>query len=601
MAHHLDNALKAKYLFKKDDEYMVKNGEILIVDEFTGRILPGRRYSEGLHQAIEAKEGVEIKQESKTLATITFQNLFRIYKHLSGMTGTALTESEEFYKIYNLEVISVPTNRPNIRQDQSDVVYKNQRAKFVAIATEIEEKYKKGQPVLVGTTSVEKSEYLSQILRTMKIPHEVLNAKYFEKEAKIISLAGQKGAVTIATNMAGRGTDIRLEPGVAELGGLYVIGSERHESRRIDNQLRGRAGRQGDPGLSKFFLALDDEVMRIQGGLIVQNLMNATNIPEDLPIQSGIIGRTVESAQRRVEGNNFDVRENLVKFDDVMNKQREIFYEKRRLLLNLGLQAELENQERILNDSIISARQTLVSDLKNIFKELSTIIASGDAFEKLSQIVPNELLSKYFSLDEVKAKLEKLHENEAAEYCRQIINTIIDTKYEEAGVKFLDNIYKVQLQTMDELWMEHLEAMQDLRSGIGLNAYAQRDPLVEYKNKGYTLFENLMRESRNQVGARIFKVQNISNIAEIDLTNLVTNAEQVENLLNSLGVDKQDLQNIDEKLKFKNANSSDIQSVELVTKPKSKELDPKFQGIGRNDHCPCGSGKKFKKCHGAEI
>lgn len=599
MAHHLDNALKAKYLFKKDDEYMVKNGEILIVDEFTGRVLPGRRYSEGLHQAIEAKEGVEIKQESKTLATITFQNLFRIYKHLSGMTGTALTESEEFFKIYNLEVISIPTNRPNIRQDQTDVVYKNQRAKFVAIATEIEEAHKKGQPVLVGTTSVEKSEYLSQILRTMKIPHEVLNAKYHEREAQIISLAGQKSAVTIATNMAGRGTDIRLESGVGEVGGLYVIGSERHESRRIDNQLRGRAGRQGDPGKSKFFLALDDEVMRIQGGLIVQNLMNATNVPEDLPIQSGIIGRTVESAQRKVEGNNFDIRENLVKYDDVMNKQREIFYEKRRSLLNLGLEAKFDNNESEIYDPIVSARETLVKDLKSNMREFSKSISTDDAFAKLELIVGIELLQKHFDTEEIKNKLDKMHELEIQNYLTEMFDKLIDSRYKESGTKFLENIYRVQLQTMDELWMEHLEAMQDLRSGIGLNAYAQRDPLVEYKNKGYTLFENFMQETKYQIASRVFRVQNIQNAQEIDLTNLLTNAGQFEELLNSLGVDQKDLENLQNNTKGQ--NSSLVSNVEVISKPNTKELDPKFQNVGRNDPCPCGSGKKFKKCHGAEV
>lgn len=517
-AHFLENALKAEYIFKKDKEYIVKNGEILIVDEFTGRILPGRRYSEGIHQAIEAKEGVEIKQESRTVATITFQNLFRLYKYLGGMTGTALTESEEFYKIYGLEVISIPTNKPIIRQDLTDVVYKNQDAKFLAVAKDIAEKHKSGQPILVGTTSVEKSEKIATLLHRMKIPHEVLNAKQHEREAMIVSNAGEKGAVTIATNMAGRGTDIRLGDGVKELGGLYVIGTERHESRRIDNQLRGRAGRQGDPGISKFYLALDDEIMKIQGGMLIQKMMIAANIPDDMPIESSLIGNTIQTAQKKVEGNNFDTRKNIVEFDDVMNKQREIFYTRRRNLLQLGDKAGLNIYENP-TDTHKLCREELVMKIKNIINDYLNEIKNNDndvIADKLLALANDgefETILKEMGLYKLGDIKQDLIQAIVADSTRNVIYTLIeklfDTHYKENGLTFLRNTYLVMLETMSEMWMDHLETMVDLRNSVRFSGYAQKDPLVEYKSKGFDYFERFINAVDMETVGRIFNVKEI--------------------------------------------------------------------------------------------
>jgi len=485
--HQLESALKAKALFFKDRDYTIKNGEVLIIDEFTGRILPGRRWSAGLHQAIEAKEGVVVKPESTTLATITFQNYFRMYKKLAGMTGTALTSAEEFDKVYRLEVVAIPPNKPNIRQDFPDKVFKTEAGKFTAVVREIEELHKNGQPILVGTRSVEKNEYLGKLLEVKGIPHNILNAKNHEREGEIIAQAGKLGAVTIATNMAGRGVDIILGGNppdpveaqkVRELGGLHVIGTERHEARRIDNQLRGRSGRQGDPGSSQFFVSLEDDLMRIFGGDKVKSLMTALKIPEDEPIQTNIISKAIESAQQKIEGLNFDARHHLLEYDNVLNKHREIIYKKRKEFLH-----SLDLREKILE----------------IFKKLNLV--QEDYNKKEKEIGAENM-----------RRLEKI----------------------------------VALRVIDTLWQEHLSYMDHLRDSVRLRAYSGRDPLVEYRNEGHRAFNQLL---------------------------VTIDANIAENILSA--------------------------RIGPVSTPKAnaKVIGNKVQ-VGRNDPCPCGSGKKYKKCHG---
>ncbi|MEI6886778.1 MAG: SEC-C metal-binding domain-containing protein [bacterium] len=629
LAHHMENALKARVLFKNGDEYLVRNGEVMIVDEFTGRILPGRRYSEGLHQAIEAKEGVEIKNESKTLATITFQNLFRVYKHLSGMTGTAETEAEEFFKIYSLEVVVIITNRPVLRKDQTDIVYKNQNSKFRAVVKDIKEKHEQGQPVLVGTTSVEKSEILSRLLGDIGIEHEVLNAKYHEKEASIISKAGRKDAVTIATNMAGRGTDIKLDKGVNELGGLHVIGTERHEARRIDNQLRGRSGRQGDNGSTRFYVALDDEIMKLQGGMIVQNLMSAIKIDEDLPIEAAIIGKTIENAQKRVEGQNFDIRKSLVDYDDVMNMQREIFYSRRRNILFSSEKANLEKDPKSgeIDETAKLAREDLRSQITEIMNvHVETLIDEHFFIEREDKTDKSKLIDAFIdisddisiikAIERVKAKgskylsdveiplgkenlivlltsaIEKHEKEELKEFFVEISNELILMKEEELGeVKLLIIAKAVMLQTMDELWTEHLEAMQDLREGIGLRGYAQRDPLVEYKNEGFSVFDRFIGAVDSQVASRILKVREIKVESLLNEQPTFTNEEQVNKTL------EQGTLNLESPV---SDNFNQEQGFNKLVKPVIKDKSNPYSEmrLGRNDPCPCGSGKKYKKCHG---
>jgi len=491
--HHLEQALKAEILFKKDKDYVIKNGEVIIVDEFTGRMMPGRRWSGGLHQAIEAKEGVRIMPESITLASITFQNYFRMYKKLSGMTGTAETSAEEFDKVYHLEVIVVPTNKPLVRKDLGDKIYKTEGAKFKAVAEEVKEKYKLGQPVLVGTTSIEKNEYLSSLLSRDGIPHKVLNAKHHEEEGEIIAQAGKKGGVTIATNMAGRGVDIYLggKPSTPEeneevkrLGGLHVIGTERHEARRIDNQLRGRAGRQGDPGTTQFFVSLEDDVIRIFGGDRIKGLMERFNIPEDTPIENGMISKSIESAQGKIEGFNFDARKHILEYDDVLNKQRETIYSKRNEILGRD-------------------------DLKEM-------------------ILP--LLEKHGCSKEDYEKKEK-----------------------EVGSENMRQIERVAgLRVIDTLWIEHLENMDSLKDSVRLRAYGQRDPLVEYKKEGLIMFKELLENYEKML---------------------------IESIMRA-SINKQ---------------SSPTQMQEVSEDRSGANSKPE---IGRNDPCPCGSGKKYKKCHG---
>jgi preprotein translocase subunit SecA len=487
--HHIEQSLKAEALFVRDKDYVVSEGEIVIVDEFTGRMLAGRRYSEGLHQAIEAKEGVIVQSESQTLATITFQNYFRLYNKLSGMTGTAQTEAEEFAKIYKLEVTRIPTHRPMVRKDLKDRIYKSEIAKFNAVAEEVKDRISKGQPVLLGSASIEKNEMLSALLTKAGVKHETLNAKNNEREAEIIALAGQKSAVTLATNIAGRGTDIVLGEGVKDLGGLHVIGTERHESRRIDNQLRGRAGRQGDPGSSQFFVSVEDDLMRIFGGDRIGSLMASLNIPDDVPIENQVISRSLENAQKRVEGHNFDIRKHLVEYDDVMNSQREVIYAKRRKYLEgVELRSEVEDMFKEEIASVVMANtdaRTGAVNLKELQEAIDTILPLPKEWaDKITTKVP-ELITENI-MDKVKAAL-----NDREKTLGDVMNVV----------------YKmVCLKTIDSAWLAHLENMDHLRDGIGLRGYGQRDPLVEYKAEAFGMFNRLQVSIRSEIVNTILKV-----------------------------------------------------------------------------------------------
>jgi preprotein translocase subunit SecA len=494
--HHLEQALKARTVFKKDIDYVVKDGEIVIVDEFTGRLMQGRRYSDGLHQAIEAKENVEIKRESRTLATITFQNYFRIYKKLSGMTGTAMTESEEFLTIYGLDPIAIPTNQPIRRDDQPDMVYKNQKGKYLAVAKRVKEAHEKGQPSLIGTISIERSEVLSRLLKLEGIPHSVLNAKHHEQEAEIVAKAGQKGVVTIATNMAGRGTDIKLGEGVDVTGGLLVIGTERHESRRIDNQLRGRSGRQGDQGGSQFYVSMEDDLMRLFGAEKIQNMMDAMNVPDDMPIQNRMISNAIESAQKKVEGRNFDIRKHLVEYDDIMNKHREIMYARRHKVLE---------SENIKNELMVLVEEEVESMTQAHTPERSQE-GRWDypaVMEDIKVIHKDE--SNPLSIEE----LEKINKKE------DLIERIKDylfAAYQEkesllADPEIMRKIEKgVYLNIIDTLWMEHIDNMSSLRESVSLKGYGQRDPLIEYKEEAYMMFQKLLNSIQHNTISTLFKI-----------------------------------------------------------------------------------------------
>ncbi len=613
IVHHINQALHAYGIMKKDIDYIVKDGEVLIVDEFTGRIMYGRRYSNGLHQAIEAKENVKIANESKTLATITFQNYFRMYNKLAGMTGTAMTEESEFREIYNLDVISIPTNKPMIRIDNNDVIYKNENAKFRAVVEDIKESHKKGQPVLVGTVSIEKSEKLSNILKREGIKHEVLNAKYHEKEAQIIAQAGKYGAVTIATNMAGRGTDIMLggnseflakqemkkqgfsenlieeanahnettdeeiinarktfneyeksfdeeikkeKQKVIEAGGLKIIGTERHESRRIDNQLRGRSGRQGDPGESRFYIALDDDLMKIFGGDMVTSVYNTLGADENMPLQMGILSKAVESAQRKVEGRHFSIRKHVLQYDDVMNTQREIIYKQRKQVLNgENIHDNILNMINSVTEEIVS---NYISDSdfnkEGFMQEIKTIfgITTLDS-------INNSKVSAQKVIDELKEKvLEKYNK-----------------KAEEIGQEQLQEVERVvMLKVVDQKWMDHIDAMDELKDGIGLRAYGQKDPVVQYRIEGFDMFDQMVNDIKTDV------VKILLNI------NRVQNLERKE----SIRITKQGLQEATENIR----KDMPKESKEVTHTPVVNNA-PK---VGRNDPCPCGSGKKYKNCCG---
>lgn len=590
--HHIEQALKAQVLFKRDKDYVVKDGEILIVDEFTGRLMPGRRYSEGLHQAIEAKEGVIVQRESQTLATVTFQNYFRMYPKLSGMTGTAVTEAEEFYKIYNLETIIIPTNKPNIRQDANDLIYRTKEGKFTAVIREVKERNEKGQPVLIGTVSIEDNELLGTMMEREGLHPNILNAKNHFREAEIISQAGKPGAITIATNMAGRGVDIILggnppvkedQSKVRELGGLHVIGTERHESRRIDNQLRGRAGRQGDPGSSQFYISADDDLMRIFGGDRLKAIMNTLKLPEDMPIQNKLVSSSIESAQKRVEGNNFDLRKHVVEYDDVINKHREAIYKKRREILNsYNTQKEkLENSGRILSEIILE----MVED--EIGQTVSFHTASEDIKEwNLKEI--SETINTIFSLSgEQKNKILSFESDGNLENSRKNLNdylvSLARENYQKMAEGFKDleiNFIEIEkgilLRSIDNLWIEHLETVDYLRKGIGLRGYGQRDPLVEYKKEAYRMYHELLALIQKQVAYSIYKTGDVSNFIAPSIMERASNfsapaKEMAKRTGNSTG------------------------TIDLV---KDKVKDSEGNKVGRNDLCPCGSGKKYKKCCG---
>lgn len=486
--HHVEQSLKAEALFIRDRDYVSRDGEIIIVDEFTGRLMPGRRYSEGLHQAIEAKEGVEIRRESLTFATVTFQNYFRLYDKLAGMTGTAATEAEEFSKIYELDVTTIPTNNPNARIDHPDRIYKTELGKFQAVAMEVKELSAKGQPVLIGTVSIAKNELMSQLLNRAGVKHTILNAKNNEAEAAIVAAAGQKGAVTLATNIAGRGTDIVLGEGVVELGGLYVVGTERHESRRIDNQLRGRSGRQGDPGSTRFYVSLEDDLMRIFGGERIQGLMSTLGLDDDTPIENAMVSRSLEGAQKRVEGHNFDIRKQLVEYDDIMNKHREVIYSRRRRALEHA-----------------NLRPDIEAMLATEFKQLATVHTDSRTgvvdFDKIIETATTILPLT----EEQQVELRKADPRDVPDQLATQAHQLYDQREAEFGddLRVMERL--VYLRVLDTLWIEHLEAMDALREGIHLRSIGQRDPLVEYKSEAYRLFQKLIGLMEAEIATTIFK------------------------------------------------------------------------------------------------
>jgi preprotein translocase subunit SecA len=550
--HHVQQALRAHTLFQKDVDYIVKDGKVIIVDEFTGRLMPGRRYSDGLHQALEAKEGVQVENENQTLATITFQNYFRMYNKLAGMTGTADTEAEEFAKIYNLEVVVIPTHKKMIRIDHPDCIFRTEREKFQAVVEEIKELHAQGRPVLVGTISIDKSEMLSRMLKREGIPHQVLNAKHHEKEAEIVAKAGQRGAVTISTNMAGRGTDIVLGPGVAELGGLHILGTERHEARRIDNQLRGRAGRQGDPGSSRFYLSLEDDLMRIFAADRISNLMQRIGMEEGEPIEHRLVSKAIENAQSRVEAHNFSIRKHLLEYDDVMNQQREVIYRQRREALKGGdlKPTIMDMAEELLEDIIQSTtdEKTFAEDwdLETLNAELQRLFGPG--------LMPSS------------TELSELRQDELRELLWKRVQERYDTREREFGETLMRDLENyVLLQTLDSLWKDHLLNMDHLKEGIGLRGYAQQDPLVAYKREAHALFDDMIHRLKEETVRVLFHVQ-------------IRREEEVQEL-------RQEQEN--QPMYYGPAGGQRA--------PQTVKKDKK---VGRNDPCPCGSGKKYKKCCG---
>ncbi len=586
--HHIEQALKARTLFLRDRDYVVKEGEVIIVDEFTGRLMFGRRFSEGLHQAIEAKENVQIKEESVTMATITFQNYFRMYTKLSGMTGTASTEAEEFAKIYNLDTVTVPTNRPMVREDVPDRVYKNERGKYAAIVSRIRELHEKGQPVLVGTISIEKNELVSDFLKEAGIPHQLLNAKNHEREAKIIADAGRKGAVTLATNIAGRGVDIilggvpyeqQLGEEVRALGGLFVLGTERHEARRIDNQLRGRSGRQGDPGGSQFYVSLEDDLLRIFGSNRMGAVMERLGLPDDMPIENSMVSRAIESAQRRVEGHNFDIRKHLVEYDDVINKHREVIYTRRDRVL---AHAQSKQRLRELIEPMIEQEIERVVSF-HTSSDLGSEWNMDEIYEVVSTIFPIDLHAR-LKLEEFRAKLgDKLHDANGRESIVQHLIGLAKKAYDDLETRVKDPAImgliekNILLRSIDTLWVEHLDHMEHLRRGIGLRGYGQRDPLVEYKKEAYELFHQLNANVDEQVVYSIFKV-GVGPAAQARPAKLRMVAPN-PTVTSFSGLAPTD-------------QPQEQQPAPVQAKPKTAE----GKKIGRNDPCPCGSGKKYKKC-----
>jgi preprotein translocase subunit SecA len=553
IVHHVNQALRAHTLFKRDVDYLVKDGEVIIVDEFTGRVMPGRRYSDGLHQALEAKEKVKIERENQTLASITFQNYFRMYKKLAGMTGTADTEAAEFKKIYNLDVLVIPTNMPMIREDHNDLIYKTEKEKINAVIKEVKSLNKEKRPVLIGTISIEKSESLSNYLTRSGVKHHVLNAKNHEREAEIVAQAGQPGMVTISTNMAGRGTDIKLGEGVADLGGLHILGTERHESRRIDNQLRGRSGRQGDNGSSRFYLSLEDDLLRIFGAERISGIMDKIGIEEDQPIEHKYISRAIENAQKRVEGQNFDIRKHLLDYDDVMNRQRKVIYEQRKKVLRGdNLWADIEEMV-----------EEIVDDL------LSTYIPEKGHSEDLNLKGLDDALLKQFNLKLNLANSNEITSDQSSisELIIQNVQKLLHDKENEFGKELMDYLMKViMLQAIDTQWKEHLLAMDHLREGIGLRGYGQKDPVREYQREGYEMFMEMIFRIKMDVLEKLclVKIQREEEVEEI-------RQKQKQDYIMSRGEDV----------------------------PETKTIKHEGDKIGRNDPCPCGSGKKYKKCCGA--
>ena len=545
LVHHINQALKANYAMKNDFDYVVKEGKVIIVDQFTGRLMPGRSYSDGLHQAIEAKEGVEIEQETRTLATITFQNLFRMYKKISGMTGTAKTEEEEFREIYNMYVITIPTNKPVIREDFGDLIFATKKGKYKAIVNEIKERHAKGQPVLVGTIAVETSELISSMLKKEHIKHEVLNAKNHAREAEIIANAGKKGSVTIATNMAGRGTDIKIDDEVRQLGGLCVLGTERHESRRIDNQLRGRSGRQGDPGVSQFCVSFEDDLMVRFGTDKAKGILARAGFDEDASIRIGMLSKSIESAQKRVEGNNFDIRKTLLQYDDVINQQREYIYEKRNEILDCDS----------IHETVLETFKNFITDLVNSHIMPEGYLTENDLNEIL-EFTNEHLLKRKLDLIDIKDRTE----DELIEYLYERVLKEYDEKLSEIPEEVANEFEKaISLRVIDTHWMNHINTMSHLREGIGLRSYAQENPLRAYTNEGFELYDELL------------------NTIDQETTMFLLKSEI--------------RQNIERKQVVKGKAVTDNN--------KTKKATPKrVNKIGRNDPCPCGSGKKYKQCCG---
>jgi len=632
--HHLEQALKARVLFKKDKDYVVKDGEIIIVDEFTGRLMPGRRYSEGLHQAIEAKERVKIQKESQTMATITFQNLFRLYKKLAGMTGTAATEAEEFYKIYKLETIVIPTNKPNVRKDLNDLIYRTEMDKFNAVIRDVKERNAKGQPILIGTISIEKNELFTELMEREGLRPQMLNAKNHQKEAEVIAQAGRKGAITLATNMAGRGVDIILggnppseeeQAGVRDLGGLHVIGTERHESRRIDNQLRGRAGRQGDPGSSQFYVSTDDDLMRIFGGDRMKGLMKTLNVPADMPIENKMISKSIESAQKKVEGNNFDMRKHLVEYDDVINKHRMSIYSRRREILEIAEGVEIsfvnknkdeqgiiEDEEIINKEEIVreggavqnnnegtSTNKTLGLIIKPLveleIKNLVNFHAASDSKEDWNiQEVYETVRTIWISNESLKDKLleivknEKNHDDLREELITYLVNdanSVYDSladRFAAANIDFKEVEKGILIRSIDQMWVEHLETIDYLRRGIGLRGYGQRDPLVEYKKEAWRLYQELNNLINKNIVYGIFRTADGLTTASAQMIQAFAN--KGESNLEFSGAQKE-----------MQKQAGERNTIDLVHEKVKSETGEK---VGRNDPCPCGSGKKYKQCCG---
>ena len=582
--HYIENAIKARAIFHKDKDYVIQNDEIIIVDEFTGRLMNGRRWSDGLHQAVEAKENVKVQQESQTWATITFQNYFRLYEKLAGMTGTAATEAEEFKKIYNLDVVTIPTHRKLQRTDATDLIFKTQRAKYAAIAAKVEELYRLGQPVLIGTTSIEKNEIISSLLKKKGVPHQVLNAKNHRSEAEIIAAAGRPKAVTVATNMAGRGVDIilggpkdKIDPNVWQknhdevlsLGGLFVIGTERHESRRIDNQLRGRSGRQGDPGFSEFYVALDDDLMRIFGGEKISSLMSRFNMPDEEALTHPLVSKVIEQIQVKVEGYNFDVRKSLVEYDDVINKQRQIVYS----LRDGTLYNTKFAPEKIWEDT----QKYLGSEINNLTL-INTNVETGEPdYDKISLEFAEILPMPDSDRNHLRQDLEK------ADDVKEFLNKLLSDQWQQRTKYFGRDIgnsilsYAI-IRSLDPLWVDHLTALDDLRDGVRLRGYAQRDPLIEYRKEGYDMFQGLMRQFESNLARMLFRLEPVTSVPSVAPVNAVEGRGDA----------------MDD-------NDNVIASEAKQSRPGSSQPVTVGKTISRNDPCWCGSGKKWKKCHYPEI